>query len=137
MVAQLDITNNSQEEFYVTPQLRFNDTSGTVFVITDGLWADRPLPDVKNAMKKPMYFLAGTRHKLDLALQFEGETDWYGIDTGSPFKNFRYEKHKLTGVINLTVTLVGNMPSITRYFQLKEENGTAKFDEIISVLQKP
>jgi hypothetical protein len=129
LVAQLDIKNDSQMEFYVTPRLRFSDTSGRVFPI-DGVWSDRPIREPKSTIAEPMKFLAGERHKLDLALQFEGETVWYGIDNASPFAKYRYDKYKLTGTIHITVTLEGNLVPVIKYFQLKEESGVFKFDEI-------
>jgi hypothetical protein len=129
LVAQIDIKNNSQIEFYVTPRLRFSDTSGTALTI-DGMWSDRPFRVPKSTIVEPMKFLAGERHKLDLALQFEGEIVWYGIDNASPFAEYKYEKYKLTGTIHITVMLEGNISPITRYFQLREENGIPKFDEI-------
>lgn len=130
LVAYLNITNKSQFEFYVTPRLRFSDSSGKVFGI-EGVWSDRPLPETKTTLTEPMTFLAGQRHGLNIAVQLSGEATWYGIDNASPFVEYRYEKYKLTGTIKINLTLEGNIATVARYFQLKEEeNGVITFDEV-------
>jgi hypothetical protein len=130
LVAQLDIINDSEREVYATPRLHFIDQgSGKAFKI-EGMWSDSPVIEPKTTIAPPMNFLVGTRHKLDLAVKFDGETVWYGIDNASPHVKYRYKKYAFEGPMTIVVTLVGKTLRITRYFRIEEVNGLPKFEEI-------
>jgi len=49
------------------------------------------------------------------------------MDNISPFDGYCIEKYELIGPVSITVQLKGDKDTVTKYFQLKEENGVPSF----------
>jgi hypothetical protein len=128
LVAEIIITNTSKQSVMVIPKMRYHDTmSDRVFKLT-GRWYDSQFLADRNHAPTPVTLTAGESRRLAVAVQFNNDTVWYGVDNASPFDAYKTPRYKLVGPsVNVDLTIKGDV-DITQRFQIQDASTNPKFD---------
>ena len=132
LVAELQITNTSKFGTNVTAEIHYRDESlGRAMRLT-GRWVDEPFLRDESAVVMPIPLRPGQGRRLGIAVKPPLADIWYAMDNKTPFDGYVVENYELLTPTTITVKLIGDKEPVTRYFQLTDEDGVPKFDELQS-----
>ena len=126
----MKIFNNSKFPARFIAEILYRDhfTKNSFNLI--GRWLDGPFLADKDYVPMPTMLAPGQPRRLGIAVKHQIEDMWYALDNKSPFDGYYAERYELIGPVSIIVQLKSDKETVTRCFQLREENGRPYFDAI-------